>query len=64
MMGGYLLPYKNDFFVCQRAYIQTLGLDPDDPDWEQIGFDWVKPANQDAINRLKEKLEKLSEGLS
>ncbi len=58
--GGFLLPYKNDFFICQRAYIQTLGLDPDDPDWASIGFDWAKPADQDAWTRLDNKLKNIS----
>lgn len=62
--GGYLLLYKNDFFVCQRTYIQTLGLDPDDPDWEMIGFDWAQPTDQDALDRLKGKLEQINKGLS
>ena len=58
--GGYLLPYKNDFFICQRVYIQTVGLDPDDPDWKRIDFDWAKPADQEAWARLDAKLKKVS----
>lgn len=27
-----------------RYFIDTLGLDADDPDWQLIGRDWVKPA--------------------
>jgi hypothetical protein len=57
--GGYLLPYKQQFFVCQEAYIERLGLDPDDIDWELIGWNWVKPANIEAWERLNEKLEAL-----
>jgi hypothetical protein len=55
--GGYLLPYKQQFFVCQEAYIEKLGLDPDDIDWELIGWNWVKPADSEAWERLNEKLE-------
>jgi hypothetical protein len=57
--GGYLLPYKQQFFVCEEAYIETLGLDPHDMDWELIGWNWVKPANMEAWERLNDKLEKL-----
>jgi hypothetical protein len=57
--GGYLLPYKQQFFVCEEAYIETLGLDPHDIDWELIGWNWVKPANIEAWERLNEKLEAL-----
>lgn len=58
--GGYLLPYKNQFFICGRAYIEQLGLDPDDPDWERIGYNWVKPADEGAWQRLDSKLRQLS----
>ena len=62
--GGYLLPYKNDYFVCERVYIQTLGLDPDDSDWDLIAFNWAKPANQDAWNRLNQKLNEVSQAIA
>lgn len=54
--GGYLLPYREHFFVCQRNYIETLGLDPDHPDWARIGWDWVNPGDQDARQRLEARL--------
>lgn len=53
--GGYLLPYENHFFVTDREAIQELVLDPDDPDWARIGWDWVRPRDVDAWRRLKEK---------
>jgi hypothetical protein len=56
-VGGYLLPYKNQFFICQGEYIKTLGLDPDDADWARIGWDWVKPAERDGWERLSFKLQ-------
>ena len=58
--GGYLLPYKNQFFICQDVYIEALGLDPDDPDWALIGWNWVKPADQEAWARLEHKLRDAS----
>src|SRR6185436_1730841 len=41
--GGYLLAYKRQFFIVDRHFIKTIGLEPDDPDWDLIGRDWVKP---------------------
>lgn len=58
--GGYLLPYKNQFFICEAEYISELGLDPDDPDWARIGYNWVKPANQSAWKSLDSKLRTIS----
>lgn len=29
--GGYLLAYRRQFLIVDRFYIETLGLDPDDP---------------------------------
>ncbi len=55
--GGYLLPFKSQFFVTQSEGIRELGLDPDDPDWERIGRDWVRPKDSDAWERLRDKRE-------
>lgn len=53
--GGFLLPYKNQFFICEAGYIAQLGLDPHDQDWKSIGFDWVNPIDQAAWRRLYKK---------
>lgn len=52
---GYLLPHKHQFFICEAPYIQNMGLDPEDPDWELIGWDWVNPGCKKAKERLLEK---------
>lgn len=52
--GGYLLPYKEQFIIVDRHFVEALGLDPDDPDWERIGRDFVRPADTDARARLFE----------
>ncbi len=39
--GGYLLPYKHQFMIVDRHYIESLGLDPDDASWELLGRDWL-----------------------
>lgn len=55
--GGYLFPYKHHFFITDAGAIRELGLDPSDPDWERIGWDWVRPRDSDAWERLREKRE-------
>ena len=54
--GGYLLAYRRHFFIVDRYFIETLGLRPEDPDWELIGRDWVRPRQADARERLYGKL--------
>jgi len=39
-----------------RHYIETIGLDPEDPDWDFIGRDWARPAEPAARQRLYGKL--------
>lgn len=53
--GGFLLPYKNQFFICNANYMKQIGFEPDDPDWDKIGFDWAEPADQTAWLRLYKK---------
>lgn len=50
--GGYLLPFRRQCFVTSAEGVRTLGLDPDDPDWERIGWDWVRPRDPTAWERL------------
>ena len=54
--GGYLLAYKRQFFITDRHYIEAIGLDPDDPDWDKIGRDWAMPRVAAARTRLYGKL--------
>jgi len=60
--GGFLLPYKKQFFVCEAEYIDWLGLDSDDPDWKAIDYDWVKPSSQKAYARLSKKWKSILGG--
>ena len=60
--GGFLLPYKKQFFICEANYIKQLGLDPDDPDWKLIGYDWANPNDPKAWQRLYKKWMKIQEG--
>jgi len=54
--GGYLLAYKRHYFIVDRYYLETLGLDPDDADWDRMGRDWVRPRDPAARARLYAKL--------
>ncbi len=55
-VGGFLLAYKRHYFVVDRHFLETLGLDPGDPDWERIGRDWVRPRDPAARARLYARL--------
>ena len=50
--AGYLLAYRRDFMVVDRLFIDSLGLDPEDPDWHRLGFDWVRTKDMLARTRL------------
>lgn len=53
--GGFLFPYKNQFFICEAGYIERLGLNPLDPDWQAIAYDWAHPTDKSAWQRLYKK---------
>jgi hypothetical protein len=54
--GGFLLAYKRHFFIVDEHYVRTLGLDPEDPDWERMGRDWARPRDVSARGRLYARL--------
>ena len=55
--GGFLFPYRSQFFVAGAAFVaEALKLSPDDADWARIGWDWVRPKSAAAWARLSEKL--------
>jgi hypothetical protein len=51
----YLLAWRKQFLVCDRYFIEALGLDPDDADWAAIGCDWARPGDPEARRRLYQK---------
>lgn len=59
MNGGFLLPYRNQFFICDANYIKNIGLNPDDSDWQLIGYDWSTPNNLEAWQRLYKRWMKI-----
>ncbi|MCC6487553.1 MAG: hypothetical protein IT364_08625 [Candidatus Hydrogenedentes bacterium] len=50
--GGYLLSAHGKCFIAERGYIESLGLDPEDPRWEAIGYDIVHPRDMEACAGL------------
>lgn len=58
--GGYLFPYRSQYFVTEEEGVRALGFSPEDPNWEKIGWDWVQPQNEEAWQRLKEQRERLT----
>ena len=52
--GGehYMLSYRTQFLVVDRHFIETLGWDPADPDWQKLDFDWARPRDPAARRRL------------
>lgn len=55
-MNGYLLACRRQYLVVDGYFIESLGLDPNDPDWKAIGYDWVRPSDVAARSRLYPKL--------
>lgn len=54
--NGFPLAYRRQFIVADRQCIRALDLDPDDPDWAALGFDWACPRGQAARVRPYAKL--------
>lgn len=54
--GGVLLPYRSQAFVTSFDILPRLGYEIDDPDWRDIGHDFVKPASDAAHERIKARL--------
>jgi hypothetical protein len=56
--GGYLLMFWNDFVVCGKEYISSIGLGNYQEQWDKIGRNWAKPADNNAFQFLKETAKK------
>jgi hypothetical protein len=50
--GGYLFPFRQQFFVCEANLLTALGVDVADPDWARTGPNWVEPLDPAAHARL------------
>jgi hypothetical protein len=53
---SFLLAYQRQFFIVDRYFIEALGLEPEDADFEAIGWDWAHPNDTEARRRLYAKL--------
>ena len=53
---GYLFPYRRHFFVSTATFVEHLGLDAADPDWERLGRDFAEPRDVLAWTRLARRL--------
>lgn len=42
--GGYLLPFRQQFFVAEAPYVAWMGGEPEADEWRVLGRDWVKPS--------------------
>jgi hypothetical protein len=60
--GGYLFPFRRQFFICEAGFLEARGIDPADSDWEQIGRDWVRPRDETSRDRLERRLVALGFG--
>lgn len=49
---GVLLPYRQQMFVTSAAILPRLGFTTDDPDWRDIGYDFVRPVDPAAHARI------------
>ena len=59
--GGYLFPFREQFFVCEANLLTALGVDVADPDWARAGPDWMAPLDAAAHRRLAERLARIAQ---
>jgi len=50
------LAYKHQLFIVDQYFVESMGLDPADEDWERIARDWVRPQDYVARGRLYQQL--------
>ncbi len=53
--GGFLLPFRNQFFICESHFVDEIGLPSSLPEWKQIGFDWIHPEHTKAWLELNKR---------
>ena len=54
--GGVLLPYRHQAFVTSFDILPRLGYEMDDPDWRDIGYDFIRPLSSEAHARITARL--------
>jgi hypothetical protein len=53
----YLIPYRKQFFVCDRDYLRALGISSNDEDLMKVGNDWSAPMDFKSWENLKSKIK-------
>ncbi len=53
----FLLPYQQQFFLCDGHYIKALGIADDDMHLARVGRDWVYPKDKAAFKALMKKIQ-------
>jgi hypothetical protein len=43
--GGFLLPFKNQYFIVEEHFVDSIGLPHTLQEWKTIGNDWIHPKN-------------------
>lgn len=56
--GGFLFPFRSQFVIVGHDLLRLVGLDPDDPDWASISWDWVNPTSTAGFENLNAMLVK------
>jgi hypothetical protein len=54
---GFLLPFKNQYFIVEEHFVDSIGLPHTLPEWGMIGNDWIHPKNVKAWLKLNELYE-------
>lgn len=54
--GGFLLPYRKHFFLCEAVYVHFLGVPEGDADLAAVGVNWAEPKDVAAYRRVLEKI--------
>lgn len=52
--AGFLLPFKNQYFIVEEHFVDSIGLPHTLPEWKAIGNDWIHPKNVKAWLKLNE----------
>ncbi|MBP6673620.1 MAG: hypothetical protein KA247_10745 [Bacteroidetes bacterium] len=55
--GGFLLPFKNQYFIVEEHFVDSIGLPHTLPEWKSIGNDWVHPKHAKAWLKLNAMYE-------
>ena len=54
--GGIVLPYRHQFFVAKKGYLERLGFSQDDADWQAIEYDWIVPKSLAAKQKIMQRI--------